>query len=138
MSWHCFLCGGVGESGWRQCSACGGWCNFVDEDTHQRLNGHRAMFDHSDGPVQPPVVIPDKMARHMDFALGREIESRSQKRRLYKENGIEMVSAKEEYRNRDKPRKSGCGFSCSYDGQKNHQSSAERGGVRSKDGREFK
>lgn len=77
-------------------------------------------------------VVPDRMTRHYDYASGDWIESRAEKRRIYKEKGMRMVSAKEEWRDKDKPRK--FGHVASYAGQKNHQSSAERDGVRTATG----
>jgi len=78
-------------------------------------------------------VVPDRMAKHYDYAVGAMIDSRSQKKRVYKENDMIMVSAKEEYRNKDKPRQTG--FAISYPGQTSRRSSAETAdGARTKTG----
>ncbi len=131
MSLYCFGCGTIGPDRWGICNVCNGWYHFVDEDTHLRLIGKSPPIIIHDsmgiGNVVPNVV-PDKMHKHYDYAVGAEITSRSQKKRLYEENDLIMVSAKEEWRDKDKPRRTG--FAASYAGQKNHQSSAERGGVR--------
>jgi len=87
-----------------------------------------------DSDIAVANVVKDKMHKHYDYAVGAEITSRSQKKRVYDENDLIMVSANEEYKDKDKPRKTG--FCSSYGGQKNHQSSAERGGARTKDGRQ--
>ncbi len=133
MSLHCFGCGAVGTERWALCATCHGWYHFIDEETHQRLTGHQPLLDPRDGPVVPGVV-PDKMHKHYDYAVGAWITSRSQKKRLYAEQDMIMVSAKDAWRNKDKPRSSG--FVYSYAGQKNHQSSAERSGVRTATGQE--
>jgi len=129
MTLHCFNCGTLGPERWGQCAGCAGWFHFVDEETHLRLTGKLPPITISGGL---PNVVPDKMTKHYDYASGDWIESRSQKRRIYKAKGMVQVSAKEEWRDKEKPRTSG--FVSSYDGQKNHQSSAERDGVRTATG----
>lgn len=131
MTLHCFGCGAVGHARWAFCDACGGWYHFVDEETHLRLTGKGPPLSDNSG-VTVCGVVPDKMHKHFDWAVGAEITSRSQKRRLYDDAGMIMVSAKDEWRDKDKPRQHG--FVASYAGQKNHQSSADRGGVRTKTG----
>lgn len=84
----------------------------------------------SDFPV--PFTRNDHMKPHMDWSLGTTINSKSQRDALDKQNGMIRVSPQEEYRNKEKPTVRG--RAVTYGGQKTHRSSAERGGVRSKDG----
>jgi len=79
-----------------------------------------------------PFARKDKMKKHMDWSLGQEITSKSQRDKLDAEHGMIRVSPQEEYRNKDKPRVKG--RAVTYAGQKEHTSSAERGGVRTKEG----
>ena len=79
-----------------------------------------------------PFTRNDHMMPHMDWSLGKEINSKSQRDALDKQNGMIRVSPQEEYRNKEKPTVKG--RAVTYGGQKHHTSSAERGGVRTKDG----
>tara|TARA_Y100000310_G_scaffold343676_1_gene452419 strand:- start:135 stop:506 length:372 start_codon:yes stop_codon:yes gene_type:complete len=117
----CIACDNPTEAGWHQCAHCGAWGNGVPEE-------HGAPP--SEGGL--PSVVGDELRPHMDWSLGEVVSSRSQRRRRYEESGMIMKSAKEVYRNKDKPNNTG--RAVSYPGQKNHKSSAERGGVRTKTG----
>ena len=78
-----------------------------------------------------PNVIGDELAKHFDWAAGCEINSKTQRRRIYKEKGLVLKSFSEERRHRDIP-KTGTGYS--YPGQKDHRSTAEKAVVRTKTG----
>ena len=110
-----------------------------------------ADFRDNDPEIEPPTetghdskrseieicnVVPDKMTKHYDYAVGATIDSRSQKRRVYAENDMIMVSAAEEAKKNGAPT-----IKCkarSYPGQKNRRSSAEKWtGARTKTGQEM-
>ena len=80
-----------------------------------------------------PQVARDKQHKYFDWSCGQEITSRSQKKRIYKDLDMIEVSAKDEYRDKEKPRVRG--RAVTYGGQKDHRSSAETDGVRTADGR---
>ena len=132
-SLHCFGCGAKGEKRWALCKSCHGWFHFVDEDTHLRLIGEAPPIRTMDGLAQ---VIPDRMAKHYDYAVGAWIDSRSQKNRVYAENDMIMVSAAEEAKKKGAPT-----IKCkarSYPGQKDRRSSSEKWtGARTKTGQEM-
>ena len=133
MSLHCFGCGAIGEQKWALCDACGGWYHFVDEETHLRLIGEAPPIRTIGGLAQ---VVPDRMTEHYDYAVGAVINSRSQKRRVYAENDMIMVSAAEEARKKGAPT-----MACktrSYPGQRDCRSSSERWtGARTKTGQQI-
>lgn len=78
-------------------------------------------------------VIPE-IRPYFDFGAGVQITSRAQRRRAYRERGMNLNSTAEHKRHHG----DGCwnpGRVISYPGQQNHTSAAEREGVRTKDGR---
>jgi len=79
-----------------------------------------------------PHVVGDKLAKHMDWAAGREFSSRSERKRVYKNMGLNLTSAAELRRKHGMLRKIGGIYS--YAGQKDHRSSAEKPLVTTKDG----
>ncbi len=117
----CIACDNPTKAGWHQCSHCGVWGNGVPEE-HGAPASELGM----------PNFTPDSLTPHMDWSLGDVVTSRSERKRRYEERGMIMKSAKEVYRNKDKPNVKG--KAVSYAGQKHHKSSAERGGVRTKSG----
>jgi len=140
---YCYNCGAVGHQQVGQCESCDGWHSFVKLDIHRMLcrdDPERAKtlpqtaLRSGELTIGVPNVSGDKLHKHMDWSLGQEITSKSQRKRLDEQLGIERVSVHDEYRNKEKPRVKG--RSVSYAGQKDHTSSAERGGVRTADGRQ--
>lgn len=77
-------------------------------------------------------VVPDFMHKHYDWAAGCEITSRSQRNRVYAEKGLNVKSAREFRKQHNLPDHKHRFMS--YPGQKDHRSSAETGGVRTKTG----
>ena len=92
-----------------------------------------AVIDNS-STLEVPQFTRDKQHKYFDYTCGAEITSRSQKRRIYEQQGLVEVSAKDEYRDKEKPNTKG--RAVTYGGQKNHKSTAERGGVRTKTGQQ--
>ncbi len=77
-------------------------------------------------------VVGDFMHKHYDWSAGCWITSRSQRNRVYAEKGLNVKSAAEFRKQHDLP-DHGKRF-MSYRGQKDHRSSAEVEGVRTKTG----
>lgn len=66
----------------------------------------------------------DELRKHMDWALGQEVTSKSERKRLYTAKGLREKSYSEHRRQHGAPPKSGVGYS--YAGQTNNKSTAER------------
>lgn len=110
--WKCPKCG------WREfeagkCSMCGARVKAYQAGPPPRQKGC-------------PNVVPDKLAKHMDYAAGVEITSRSQRNRVYEQMGLQQTSIAERRRKHgtNAPRKPGIAYS--YGGQRRHKSTAER------------
>ena len=83
--------------------------------------------------IRAPHVIGDELNKHFDWAAGCEIDSKSQRRRIYKQKGLRLKSIDEHYRDNPAPNiPSGKTFS--FKGQTNHRTAAERYAVRTKTG----
>ncbi len=70
-----------------------------------------------------PSIHCDTLPKHMDWAAGCEITSKSQRRRIYAEKGLHEKSYAEEKRQHGGMEHQRV---VSYPGQKNHTSSAEK------------
>ncbi len=81
-----------------------------------------------------PNIIADSMPRRMHWGLGREIDSRSEKRRLLEEKGLTEIGAKEA-RDKGHQETASMGKGYFYAGQAARKSTAERGAVMTSDGR---
>ena len=68
----------------------------------------------------------------MDWSVGQTLSSKSERRRLYKQKGMIERSAAEVFREQGTYGTRNAAMS--YDGQKDHTSTAERGSVRTKTG----
>jgi hypothetical protein len=86
--------------------------------------------------LEIPNVIGDELRAgshgFYDQGLGAEVRSKSERRRIAEEKGLIMKSPAEEWRDKEKPNVKGRAII--YPGQTSHNSSAERGGVRTKAG----
>ncbi len=93
-------------------------CSFCGE-THE-------VFETGAPPAEDgtPNIIGDKLLKHMDWAAGCEITSKSQRRRIYAQKGLHEKSYAEEKRKHGGMEKTGTVYS--YAGQTNHTSSAEK------------
>ncbi len=88
-------------------------------------------------PTRPqglPNIIPDTLPKHYDWGAGRSFDSRSRRKKFYEAHGLRLKSAAEHRRQFPGNRAERPGRSITYGGQQDHRSSAERGGVRTKDG----
>lgn len=107
-----------------KCASCG-WREFDPAGECPQCGGRMKKYRAGAPPKRAgaPNVIGDQLARHMDYSLGEEVSSKSERRRKYAAAGLNEttfgeVKAKRELRIRD-----GTGFS--YAGQRNHRSTAE-------------
>jgi len=71
-----------------------------------------------------PYVANDHVAKHTDWALGEEINSKSDRKKKYKAAGLRFYSANEYRRRYGGVGK--CGRAITYAGQTSHRSTAER------------
>ena len=87
-------------------------------------------------PAEPgaPNVIPDHIQRRMHWGLGREIDSRSEKKRLLEEKGLTEIGA-QEASDKGYQETTSMGKGYFYDGLRSRKSTAERGAVMTSDGR---
>lgn len=81
-----------------------------------------------------PNVIPDNLTPHWDYAAGQMISSRSERKRVYEEKGLIAKSYAEHRRKYGGTTSLPGEKSYSFPGQKDHRSSAEIAGVRTKTG----
>ncbi len=113
------MCDWVESSGLHLCS-CGGKHKAYEAGAPPKERGATS-------------VIPDTLRSHFDWSVCRQIESRSQRNRIYADKGMNLNSIAEDNRNYG----DGCwgrSRAVSYSGQRSHKSTAERGGVRTKTG----
>ncbi len=79
-------------------------------------------------------TIGDELRPYFDWSAGCKISSKSERRRIYAEKGMQEKSLAEHYRNNPTPGPKP-GRAVSYAGQGNHKSTAERHAVVTKTGK---
>jgi len=77
-------------------------------------------------PARTINVIGDRLKKHFDYSAGCVIDSKSQRRRIYKEKGMNLNSAAEYRRNNATNIPAKENTAVSYPGQKDRRSADER------------
>ena len=88
------------------------------------------MVEYDAGPPKStegsPTLIADGMERHFDYAIGREVDSKSERARVYREMGVNLTSAAEWRRRHGDGDYTKPGKAVSFAGQTHRKSTAER------------
>ena len=129
MSLHCEYCGCPGQEGKHYCSHCKDVHKFIAWDKLQKKRDAEIVAEEAKpkkavskrSTIPFPNVIGDEIRKdpvdgHMDWSIGENVTSKSERRRKFKELGMIEVSTKEEYR--DKEVKVTKGTITSHSGQK--------------------
>lgn len=95
-------------------------CEVVCPDCGETHEGEPTSF-----AVLPNAnVIGDELRPHFDWSAGVKITSKSQRRKVYAEKGLNLSSVSEYRRKHGGMERTAS--ACSYAGQTNHKSAAER------------
>jgi hypothetical protein len=111
------------------------WCDTAGKQSCPYCHGQHETYVCGAPPKEEgaPAVHGDELNSYWDWSAGCKIESKSQRRRVYAEKGLEERSASEHYRKYGEPVGVTKGTTFSYAGQTNRSTSSEH--VRTKDGR---
>lgn len=108
-----------------ECPSCG--CKAFKQPC---FNCGMLMVEYDAGPSKStegcPALIADGMESHFDYAIGREVDSKSERKRVYEEMGVNLTSAKEWRRKYGDGDYTTPGKAVGFPGQTHRKSTAQR------------